>query len=250
MQEGRLPLHYAAQYSKPEAMVRLLLDAYPDAAKEKDRNGKLPKDLAKTDAIKALLVAPLLAWVGDVQRKHGTAKAAVKAGIDREEIVKSRIKKIEKVAMEDGKVMAWLLATIPEYAKEKDGSGELPLHYAASNNKSEAVIKALLDAYPGAAKEKDKVRCGRGRRVLCPALSLLTCVCCRVQDGRLPLHYAAYGNKSEAVIKVLLDAYPDAAKAKTKVRCGRGRRVLCPLLSLLTSVSPFAERGAAAPLRR
>ena len=29
----------------------------------------------------------------------------------------------------------------------------------------------------------------------------------------------------------LLDAYPDAIKAKDNVRCGRGRRVLCPLLS-------------------
>ena len=33
------------------------------------------------------------------------------------------------------------------------------------------------------------------------------------------------------MIKAVLDAYPDAAKAKDNVRCGRGRRVLCPLLS-------------------
>ena len=93
------------------------------------------------------------------------------------------------------------------------------------------MIKALLAAYPDAAKEKDEVRCGRGRRVLCPLLSLLTCVCCRVQGGNLPLHLAARYNESEAVIKALLAAYPGAAKAKTVVRCGRGRRVLCPLLS-------------------
>ena len=43
---------------------------------------------------------------------HSTAKAAVEAGVDREKIV--------EVAMEDGDVMAWLLATIPEYAKEED----------------------------------------------------------------------------------------------------------------------------------
>ena len=110
------------------------------------QNGKLPKDLAKTDAIKALLVAPLLAWVGDLRREHTTAKAAVEAGVDR--------KVIEKVAMEDGEVMAWLLATIPDYAKEEIGSGYLPLHYAASRY-PEAVIKALLDAYPYAAKEKN-----------------------------------------------------------------------------------------------
>ena len=63
------------------------------------------------------------------------------------------------------------------------------------------------------------------------SLSLLTCVCCRVQEGRLPLHYAAENNESEAVIKAVLDAYPGAAKEKDDVRCGRGRRVLCPLLS-------------------
>ena len=57
--DGQLPLHDAAAHSKSEAVVKMLLAAYPDATKEKDRNGQLPKDLAKTDAIKALLVAPL-----------------------------------------------------------------------------------------------------------------------------------------------------------------------------------------------
>ena len=89
----------------------------------------MPKDYAKTDAIKALLAkayeeametesvpAAIAALVGG----HSTAKAAVAAGVDR--------KKIEEVAMEDGDVMAWLLATIPEYAKEKDGvRGSSPL---------------------------------------------------------------------------------------------------------------------------
>ena len=68
----------------------------------------------------------------------------------------------------------------------------------------------------------------------CCALFSLTphvCVCCRVQLEKLPLHDAAKCNESEAVIKALLDAYPDAAKEKDDVRCGRGRRVLCPLLS-------------------
>ena len=48
---------------------------------------------------------------------HSTAKAAVEAGVDREEIV--------KVAMEDGDVMAWLLATIPEYAMEEGDAKEV-----------------------------------------------------------------------------------------------------------------------------
>ena len=39
-------------------------------------------------------------------------------------------------------------------------------------------------------------------------------VCCRVQDGMLPLHWATRDNKSEAVIKALLAAYPDAAEGE------------------------------------
>ena len=36
--------------------------------------------------------------------------------------------------------------------------GSLPLHVAAANQASEAVVAALLKASPEAAKEKDKVR--------------------------------------------------------------------------------------------
>ena len=34
--------------------------------------------------------------------------------------------------------------------------GRLPLHVAAASQASEAVVAALLAAYPGAAKKKDK----------------------------------------------------------------------------------------------
>ena len=74
----------------------------------------------------------------------------------------------------------------------------------------------------------------------CALFFLLTCVCCRVQNGMLPLHEAAAFNESEAVIKALFDAYPDAAKAKSDVRCGRGQRLLCPLLSPHLCVAVFS----------
>ena len=49
----------------------------------------------------------------------------------------------------------------------------------------------------------------------------------------LPFHVAfgSYGRGPEAVIKALLAAYPDAAKEKSGVRCGRGRVVPSSLLS-------------------
>ena len=70
----------------------------------------------------------------------------------------------------------------------------------------------------------------RAARVVPSSLSPHVCVCCRVQDGWLPLHFAAGSTESVAVIKAVLAAYPDAAKAMNNVRCGRGQRVLCPLL--------------------
>ena len=59
-----------------------------------------------------VVVGPAGRAIAALVGAHSTAKAAVAAGVDRKEIV--------KVAMEDGDVMAWLLATIPEYAKEKN----------------------------------------------------------------------------------------------------------------------------------
>ena len=40
----------------------------------------------------------------------------------------------------------------------------------------------------------------------------------RAQGSRLPLHYAAEKQASEGVTKLLLAAYPEAAKAKDGVR--------------------------------
>ena len=40
----------------------------------------------------------------------------------------------------------------------------------------------------------------------------------RAQDSKLPLHYAAEYQASEGVTKLLLAAYPEAAKAKGFVR--------------------------------
>ena len=68
----------------------------------------------------------------------------------------------------------------------------------------------LLDAYPDAAKAKENVLCVAAGGA-CPLSLSLTCVCvavCRMGN------YARSRTTSEAVIKALLDAYPDAAKEK------------------------------------
>ena len=68
-------------------------------------------------------------------------------------------------------------------AKEKDGDGYLPLHYAARCGASDAVVAALLAANPEAAGEKD-------------------------EDGMLPLHHAAGCGALDAVVAALLAEIP------------------------------------------
>ena len=67
----------------------------------------------------------------------------------------------------------------PERSTRRISEGTLPLHIALYWKASEAVVTALLDAYPGAATVKD------GR-------------------GYLPLHKAAYFKASEAVVTTLV----------------------------------------------
>ena len=67
-----------------------------------------------------------------------------------------------------------------EAAREVDESGSLPVHDAATR-KSEALVKALLEAHPDGVKVKTNA-------------------------GYLPLHVAARNKASEAVVKALLVA--------------------------------------------
>ena len=56
-----------------------------------------------------------------------------------------------------------------------DGVGRLPLHHAAGGRASIAVVRALVAAYPDAAKVKDR-------------------------SGQLPLHHAAGGQLSACIL--------------------------------------------------
>ena len=94
------------------------------------------------------------------------------------------------------------------------------------------------------------MRCAVAGGGACCALFSLPHVCVAVRSMGGCRSTCRWYNESEAVIKALLAAYPDAAKAKNNVRCGRGRRVLRPLLSLLThvvhSLSPAPSLSACA----
>ena len=52
----------------------------------------------------------------------------------------------------------------------------------------------------------------------CAYFCIETCTRLHSQDGRLPLHYAAAKQASEAVVVALLAAHPGAAKEQNRVR--------------------------------
>ena len=79
----------------------------------------------------------------------------------------------------------------PASARAEFSDGKMPLHFAAQYSSSEAVVQALLAAYPKAVKTTTK-------------------------GGHTPLHIAAQYSSSLAVVQDLLAAYPEAAKATTK----------------------------------
>jgi hypothetical protein len=80
----------------------------------------------------------------------------------------------------------------PESARARGGWGEAtPLHEAAWNSSSVAVVQKLLAAYPEAASATNK-------------------------NGYTPLHVAVRRNRSLAVVQALLAANPEAAMAKDR----------------------------------
>ncbi len=148
---GRLPLHYAASNNSNLDIVKLIYRTYPEAAKVKDNNGNLPLHYA-------------------ANRNENP---------DVVEIILDPEAAAEKVRM--------LLNVCPEAATEKNNDGNLPLHVAAKHYNTEAV-KLLLNVCPEAATEKNN-------------------------DGNLPLHCAAKYDNTKAV-KLLFKKNPRAIVIK------------------------------------
>eukprot|EP00984_Skeletonema_dohrnii_P009005 scaffold3377_cov69-Skeletonema_dohrnii-CCMP3373.AAC.1 len=110
-------------------------------------------------------------------------------------------KAIQDHASDD--VILLLLEACPQAAAAKDDFKRLPLHGAINGYCgrmfSEKIIKALLNAHPGAASERDPPRDPHARG-----------------GGNLPLHDAVNKNASDGIILSLLNAYPQAAAEEMK----------------------------------
>jgi len=69
-------------------------------------------------------------------------------------------------------------------------------------------------------------------------------VCALVQEGYLPLHYAAENNAELQVVTALLEAYPADRKAKTlliqPLHCTSGKQASLEVISALVQKHPAA----------
>eukprot|EP00984_Skeletonema_dohrnii_P011088 scaffold4399_cov75-Skeletonema_dohrnii-CCMP3373.AAC.4 len=198
--DGRLPLHIAIYRMAPWYITDQLFEAYPQAGEEKMKNGRLPIEVfANHDYVSSaeyVHVKEDLKWLRNYP-SVGDAKAFIEnypdalmgkdgRNVPLHEAIECRV---------SDEMILLLLEACPQAAATKDLHGALPLHYAMNRRGgmcSEEVKKALLNAHPGAASEKNK------------------------WTRNLPLHDAVNKNASEGIIMSLLNAYPQAAGEKMK----------------------------------
>lgn len=217
---SKLPLVTAIRKKRSLEIINELLKVYPEGAKTKLPEGELPLSLAITstgisdnimlavlkaypDAAKITVSnnSSILPLHPAILRKHSID--IIQALLDiypkaTETIVKWRTEQKLPLthALTSGvsdKVVLSVLAAYHAAAKAKSlyyyGLEMLPMHFAVRERRSQEVVKALLDAHPGAANE-------------IPAIK------------NLPLHDAVKMKASEAIILLLLHAYPQAVKKR------------------------------------
>jgi ankyrin repeat protein len=112
-----------------------------------------------------------------------------------------------------------------------DSVGDVPLHYALKCGVSEEVLTSIITASPSALMDTDK----EGRTPMHaafllsrdepPALGIIRALltspgenAIRLKDshGRLPIHIAAERGAGEAILRMLIEAYPDGCYRQNK----------------------------------
>lgn len=175
------PLHLACEFCRSEKIVLRLLNAFPQAATEKELvNGCYPLHLAcehgrsENIVFKLLLSFPQAIREKDIDLRyplHGACE-----------------NRSERVVLR-------LLNSFPHAATEKDGFGKLPLHSACYMGLDNVVLR-LLKEFPQATYEKDITR------------------------GWIPLRWASEGDASEHIVLTLIDTNILSVKKLSWLRIG------------------------------
>mmetsp|Transcript_2093 Transcript_2093/g.3329 ORF Transcript_2093/g.3329 Transcript_2093/m.3329 type:complete len:476 (-) Transcript_2093:104-1531(-) len=207
-----LPLHYAITEMRSQKVLKALLDAYPDAAKEKMKDGSLPIEVcAKNKASEGFMLA--LYKADPKTRVEGLLPLG----------------RVLNDGSSDEVVLA-VLQAFPEAASATFSTKcdvlILPLHIAHEDECSDKVKKALIDAYPVAQEKENPFETSLLLHKLLedtsPDEDVLQdliekypdAVGKRGRDGRRPLHIALVHKASQDVIMMLFHKYPQAGKER------------------------------------
>jgi len=209
-----LPLHIAITKIKPPFLVKEILNAYPDAAKELVGEGDKKvsalhvlatvRDQYLPEEVNEIASALLDVKPECAKLKDGMGRLPLHAASDEAEKVRKRTertkKKSKKTSITSSDVLLQtLLQAYPEAVQERDNGGKLPLHYSVAALDAATTIK-LLDSYQDAAKSQDQLPL-------------------HIACGSLRSPYEQYEGDPEAVdviIRRLLDIYPEAASIGDK----------------------------------
>jgi ankyrin repeat protein len=181
-----LPLHLVGSRSGLDD-VRALVEAYPQALRERDQNGNLPlhcafDQSASPDVIRHLL----LEYPESIREPSARGVLPVRAALRRYG-VRGGIPLVKLV------VEMW-----PEGLGEKDESGRTPLHEATNKLPPPLVLTYLAGQCPAALREKDR-------------------------EGRLPLHFngslaSAFSVREEELLmaaQALVQAWPGGLRERS-----------------------------------
>ena len=207
--DAYLPLHVAVSSKASFDTVKLLLDAYPQGSREKSSYGDLPLHVAVSNSASFDTVKLLLdAYPQGYREKN-----------------KDRLLPLHDAVSQSAhfEVIKLLVDAYPQGCQEKSDVKDLPLHYAVSHGAPFEVIKLLVDAYPQGCQEKGSS--GTGRNEMTGWLPLHTAISNKASSevvGVLqnsipfPLHDAVRNRFPAEVIKLLADAFPKSCQEKDK----------------------------------
>ena len=173
------PLHLAAEANASIEVINLLIEAYPDAVTAKGAEDNIPIHLAAYGASIEVVIALLKAYPDGVKKRE-----------DDKKIIPLHIAAESKASVE---VLNLLIKKYPYGVIIEDEGGNIPLHYAIRSRNIDKII-ALLKAYPEGIKK--------------------TC-----SEKMLPLHIAIEYQSPLEIINLLLESYPEALKKKDNLGC-------------------------------
>jgi ankyrin repeat protein len=247
---GNLPLHEAVDNSRsPPAVVRYLLQQFPDAVRERSDNYEknLPAHMACDEEVSPLDTARLVveAWPEALSERNADGYLPLHLASDLD-LIRYLVAKLPEsisdiagegrthvhLAVERGatvRVVRFFVETCPHLVRARDMHGQIPLHCISGRTRL-SVVKYLVSQWQGSLHELDNA----GRVPLHSALEvdfrdirrIVTylvdrapeSVRVRAKGGILPLHLAAQHGEYDSdfvPIQRLVNAWPQSLRETT-----------------------------------